>query len=308
MNSKVKLPYVVLLLTLVLIIAVLSILLYWKSSSNANDLYDNLLWGVVCGLATYIITFYLTQKFLYSSNDQILERIEELTNVFPSHTITTEKILNVVLREYNTLVWYDRNSLLKTGFYTNVYKESNEIKVLGITLLKFIEALVSVSTTHIIIDQLLNDNNIKVEILLLNPDSKLVQLLDKQEETPNNPNPVSKKIQEALSILKKFSEVESDKRTKNENKLDIRLTDENITLTFSYVKKKKEIDTEDVLHLGLLFGQREGAPLFKFPKNLSDELYSDTIKYFDNLFDNAKSKQVFSWDNEGKYFANKLVK
>jgi hypothetical protein len=310
MNTKVNFRFVLLLLFLVLIIIVLSTILLITYKIDIGFIKYDVFWGLAAGLFTFALTFYFTQRFLYSTSDQILEKIEDLSREFQSHKSSTQSIINVLQREYKTVERYDRNNLLGRGFYDNLFKDSIEIKVLGITLLKFIEALVSESKEHTIINQLLNSDNIRIMILLLNPNSNFVKLLDKQEGTDDNPNPVSKKIKNVLSMLDKFSKLNSDKRTKNENKLQVRLTNENITLTFSYIKKKKENDPEDILHIGLLFGQIgqiEGAPLYNFPKILSDDIYNDSANYFNYLFKNAKSYQVFSWDNEGKHFNNNLI-
>jgi hypothetical protein len=240
MNSKVKSPYFIFLITLIVIIIVLSIILYSQYSSNGNNLYNNLLWGIVVGLVTYIISFSIAQKFLYTPNDLILEKIEKLEKKFPVHETTTQTILDVVQCKYMTLISYNRNSLLGKGFYDNVYKESSEIKVLGISLERFLEAIVSVNPKHVIVDQLFNNDNISAKILLVNPYGSFAKILDRQEATELNPNPASKKISDVLLKLEKFSQIETDKCTKNDNILDIRLTDENITLTFNFVKKKKK--------------------------------------------------------------------
>ncbi|MGM0408093.1 MAG: hypothetical protein ACQERU_08910 [Bacteroidota bacterium] len=308
MNPKVKSPYFIFLLTLVIIIIVLSILLYSQSNPKGNDLNNNLLWGIVGGLATYIITFSMAQKFLYTPNDQILEKIENIQNKFPSHETTTQTILDVVQCKFMTLISYNRNTLLGKEFYDNVYKESTEIKVLGITLEKFLEALISEKPKHVIIDQLFNNDNIVVKILLLNPTGSFVKFLDKQEGTVLNPYPATKKIKDVLLKLERFSKLDPMKGTNNDNKLDIRLTDENITLTFSYVQKKSESDDENIFLLGLMYGHKEGGPLYKLPYNMSDELFIESMNYFDKLFNGACSQQIFSWDETGKHFAKNLLK
>ena len=299
-NRKVDWKIVALILTLILIVAILSIILFLKFNLHLNDLNNTMLWGVVSGLSTFIITFIIINRFLYSLNDKILERIEYLLSNFFPHDKTTKTILNIVQHEYMTLVHYDRISLNGTGFYDDLYKNCREIKISGITLKYFFESLIN--KDHVIIEQLLKGNNLTVKILLLHPQSKFVEMLDKQEGTPQNRFPVKTKIMNVISLIEKFSEKDKHISLGSKCKLEIRLTEENINLTINYAQKKEK-DVKDTLLMGLLFGHKQGGPLYRIPKDSASHLYEDCTDYFDKLYNHAAESTIFSWhESEGKKF------
>jgi len=287
----------------VLLLCMISGILFYVYMSNILQSYLNYSDREITKEIGRLIDSYACNK----NGDQkiifdIVPEINKIENVSKSMLLqecNTKTILNILQNKYMTLINYDRYFLLNKGFYSDAYNNSKEVKVLGITLKTFIDALFSENQNHTIVDQLLN-NRLIVEILLLNPKSSYVKILDEQARTNYSPNPVSEKIGKVIHAIKKYSEKDSEKVTKDNNRLEIRLIDESITMTFSCIKKNS--DVENFLLLGFLFGHKEGGPLYKVPNNETDELNREIVEYFDSLF--KKSKPIFSWDNKGKKYSN----
>ncbi len=306
-KNKVPLNYLMLLLVSILLNVFLFYMIIRNPNSSFFDEYNNLIIGIGSGILTYIITLYLTHKFLYSTNDALcndlkvlsnsIEEIEDRTKPLPKYFMDIDNTLNILQVEEKAMVSYDRIKLLKTGFYKKLYTDAKEVKVLGISLKKFIEALFT--TNHTIINQLLH-GRIKVQLLLLNPNSDFVKFLDSQEGDNHDRHPVSDKLHEVISIIKDFYNLNTDCKTKHDNKIEVRLIDETVTLTFGYVNK--HLNSENIMHLGLLFGHKEGGPLYRIPNNVEDELYKESMDYFDTLFSKSELNILFSWDNKGKHF------
>ena len=292
---------IALILILVLTVLVLTTLLVTQLKPSLNTLFTSTLWSIAAGLATFIITFIVINRFLYSMNDKIFAKVENLHKKFAPHDDTTKEILNHVQGQKMNMVEYERKQLTGIGFYDAIFDSATVIKNAGVTMTHFIEALNQKNNK--IIKRILSTRHMQVQILLLHPENSILDILNKQERKNNGlePTPVTNKIRRTLVLLKELSQSYSNKYLPEGSSIQVRLTKEviNTTLTFACKKSNK---MPDELLMGLFFRQKRGGPLYRVVNDGQLRLFEDCLESFEALFDKAEKNTVFCWNSKGTVY------
>ncbi len=298
-NRKIIVLIVMLIAVIIILISISIIQPDFLKTKNENII--SALIGIASGLFTWVIIFIVINKYYNSLNKITLEKLKQIE-------IDANKILdhlNALQDKNMNLIAFERKSLLGKKYYENLYKNADDIRISGITVDKLVEHLcIGKRNDNHLINQLKNRKNVSVKILCLHPESSVVKILDEQEKTSLDPNPVKNKILKTIGLLEIFSK-KYERKLNRGSKLEIVMTKEtlNSIITFAGNSKKTE---KDVLLMGMLYGHKRGGPLYQIPKSHELELYGDCLDYFDRIFDTAKSEYLlFSWsDDSSKKFKN----
>ena len=319
------------IVSLMIIITILAGILLMTEDVTKNKYMFSVLIGITSSLVAWLVIFMVLNKYFVplnekifigldeirksiltrdsydNTNQEINRRFDDLCASFKPHDKTTQTILNVLQGHFMTLIQHDRRQLLGTGFYDDLYKEADDVKISGITLNELIEAMCKENRSKgNLINQLLERKGVSVEMLLLHPESDFVKILDSQEGSGIDRNPVKKQITHVIDLLQKFSQ-DDEGLLQSGSKIEIALTSESVNSIITYAGKRNNRQ-EDVLLMGLLFGHKRGGPLYRIPNTQNNELYSDCIMYFDKLFGEARKSTVFAWsDTKPKTFNKNIL-
>ncbi len=296
---------------------------------NKNNF--SILIGVTSSLIAWLIIFVIMNKYFTSLNEKMSKKLDEiqksiltldfynntkkeinkkyddLCECFKPHDKTTQTILNVLQDKFMTLIKYDRSQLLGRGFYDNLFKEADNIKISGITTHELIKSMCKNNRSlNNLINQLLNRENVSVKILLSHPESNFVKVLDAQEGSNVLSNPVKSRIKKSMDLLENFSKKDEGLLLRG-SEIDIALTSASINYIITYAGRRNNPE-EDVLLMGILFGHKRGGPLYQISKTQNSELYSDCIKYYDKLFKDSSQSIIFTWsDSMQKTFKRSIL-
>lgn len=293
MKTKTDPKIIVIILLCVSVILILSFILLTKSSLNLNGTPKSIIYGIATGIITFSLTFYITQKLFFEKND----KFNELIKKFEPHNIDAKTILNTVQKKSIALVELDRNKLLGTGFYEENYSKADDIRISGITVNALIKYLCNPSSidSHLI-NQLKLKKNVKVKIVFMHPDSKIVDILNRQEHPTDKV--VSDKIKESIDQLKVFTNRKSGKLEEGSS-IEIVITLNTMNFTISYAGNVVR-DKNDKLLLGFLFGSKVGGPIYQVPNIEEISMFDDCLHHFDELF--KEGHKIFSWTGGKKTF------
>jgi len=264
------------IISLMIIITILVAILLMTEDVTKNKYLFSVLIGVTSSLVAWLVIFMvlnkyfislnekmfveldgirksiLTRDFYNNTNQEINRKFDDLCASFKPHDKTTQTILNVLQGQFMTLIQHDRSQLLGTGFYDDLYKEADNVKISGITLNKLIGAMCKENRSkENLVNQLLKRKNVSVKMLLLNPESNFVKVLDVQESSSIDRNPVKNQILNVINLLEKFSE-EDEGLLQSGSKIEIALTSESVNSIITYAGKRNN-PKEDILLMGLLF-------------------------------------------------------
>jgi uncharacterized membrane protein (DUF485 family) len=292
MKPKVDLKIVSLIFLLSFLVIIEFAFVITKTPIHFGERAIDVIYGIAGGIASFTITFLITQKYFHSAND----KIEDIKNVFIPHDIDSKIILNAVQGKSISLVVSDRKILEGKGYYENNYINANDIRISSISLNPLIKYLCSSKQTdNHLINQLKTRKNVIVKIILMSPKSPIVKILDKQEK--NNQELVSVKIQTSIDLLKDFAKINNGSLAEGSG-LNIVITSQTMNFTISYAGNTVR-NPSDVLLLGFLFGYREGGPLYKVPIASENNMYNDCLIYFEELYNN--SELIFSWSDKKNF-------
>lgn len=253
-----------------------------------NELYDNVLRLRLSGIAVKRQIKTLNEIMAFFTKEEYDNFLSTFSDLNP------EKILRPFVTKKDNKVYVDLGNI-----------KDAEKKDLGEA---FNEIIKHVEINNPLINSLMNNENVRLEILIADPESEFVHHRDKIEENiAGESKNCSKAIEEIISLLKEITDKYKDIKTRAGNSLLIKKTTVAMNLAITHVQKKENEKDSEILLMGFIFDHALGnqMPMYQIPtdyNNSDTSLYDGCINNFNKIFLDAE--RIFVWNENGPKFIN----
>ena len=255
--------------------------------------------AIASNLIAFYITYFFDQKHINEKHDaafDILNRKQDEAFKILTEIERHTKKESIVLKSENGKL------LLNVGFFDNIYNNASDIRISGIKMTPLIDYICNeIKSNENWVKQLENREHVIVKILMSSPKSKIVSMLEEQEQL--NTNDIANEIQNSLNKLKTFS-TSSNTKLANGSSISIRVTEDSQYFNITYAGNVATQPT-DTLLLGFLFNKSDGPVYEILPSTVNT--YDECLILFNNLYKNGK--EIFKWNEKGiKYTEWKKIR
>ncbi len=286
-------------------------------SDNAKDIRSILVWlilalGVIFLLAAVVLlesghTFWSGFTMSLSGSAVVSAILAFLGNRYGDNMTGALagglEGMRQVLGDRSFVLHNTERSRLK-GTYDAMYNGADKIKICGVSLKAVIDYICEEKKCpDNWVRRLAERNDVEVKIIIPDPDSNYVALLDKNSE--NGSPLLSGRIRRGIAKLTDLAEryKAADGKLKGfpplagGSSITVFATHNTINFSITHAENTKGTATDDdVMLFGLLLNKDEG-PIYRVYKNLQTRQHYMILKYFDMLID--PPRKIFVWDEDG---------
>lgn len=299
---------------LIIVIAVLCITKFF----SINDITKICL-SLCAGLIGWVFTNSFTSWLNRDKEDHLLRIGDDFreyseSKFFP-HCMRTNQAVDHILKKNRIIVVHEERKNIGYEFLLPVFKNARTVKISGIACTDLIRELVE-KPDHALLKALRANNDIKIDILINDPDAAHIKYRDSLEcRSKVDPTPCSTGIKNSImNIIKLGVMLENAASIKPQpnSVLQIRKTKIPLSNTLNYVEyyEPKFHHNKQQLFVGLLFPHLEGYNSLLFEVSEIDEennrnlLFDFAIKSFERVFEDcigpeSPTKNLLTWDITG---------
>lgn len=278
--SNLKL-WLMILVGVTVVLGVAMVLMIFASITKevSLSLIATIIFGIIVAPAAAIVCNLVSSLILLKDKEEKLKSEEENLK---------KTLYDILLKDKNdasiSLFVLNKSKLTKIHFYDNFYKEANEINICGIALFNVIKYICQENhDSESWVKNLESQENVKVRILMLSPQSEYIEILEKQEE-------VKKHIKKSLNLLKTFCNKNKKKKLASNTTLTVKTTRKIMDCNIAYAG----LDNDSKLLLGFAFHDQSG-PLCNIGRN--SDTHKQCINYFKAFYEEGET--LFTWNENG---------
>ncbi len=310
---------IIIVVLITIITMMLGTYVYGDDVEKVNKVnWKHLFLGGSGGLAAWLCTYFVSK--LIDTHDKKTTAIHNVVTSeanalsFDTNNKTTTDIYNIITGKYFSLVNENR---VKLGweFFAKHYDGASKIKISGLANRQFIDYLCSEviqnksGDKHLL--KLIGEQNICIEVLIMDPRSEIIKLMDKNDPLRPTEKTHSTNIINNLKKLKTLAPKIKNIPLANKSTLSVRLSKEPLNTTLFYTEggnneeeepeKKKEYD--GILLMGMLYSHKEGneSQQFRVPPGSNENtvlLFEDCKANFKTIFDHNRHKTIMLLHND----------